>query len=58
MAKLGFTLFSAGLISANVMADDANLKATLENVKKFTDNQQIVKVIYVAGKLLNVVVKP
>jgi len=30
MAKLGFTLFSAGLISANVMADDANLKATLE----------------------------
>ena len=29
-----------------------------ENVKKFTDGQQIVKVIYVAGKLLNVVVKP
>ena len=28
-----------------------------ENVKKFTDGQQIVKVIYVAGKLLNVVVK-
>ncbi|WP_455011720.1 bifunctional protein-disulfide isomerase/oxidoreductase DsbC [Haemophilus parahaemolyticus] len=32
MAKLGFTLFSAGLISANVMADDANLKATLEKM--------------------------
>ena len=29
-----------------------------ENVKKFTDNTQIVKVIYVPGKLLNVVVKP
>ena len=29
-----------------------------ENVKKFTDGQQIVKVIYVAGKVLNVVVKP
>ena len=25
MAKLGFTLFSAGLISANVMADDAKI---------------------------------
>ena len=32
MAKLGFTLFSAGLISANVMADDAHLKATLEKM--------------------------
>ena len=29
-----------------------------ENVKRFTDGTQIVKVIYVAGKLLNVVVKP
>ncbi|PRI65466.1 Leucine--tRNA ligase [Haemophilus influenzae] len=29
-----------------------------ENVKKFIDNQHIVKVIYVVGKLLNVVVKP
>ena len=29
-----------------------------ENVKKFTDNTQIMKVIYVPGKLLNVVVKP
>ncbi|VEH65643.1 leucyl-tRNA synthetase [Rodentibacter pneumotropicus] len=29
-----------------------------ENVKKFIDGQQIVKVIYVSGKLLNVVVKP
>ena len=32
MAKLGFALFSAGLISANVMADDVNLKATLEKM--------------------------
>lgn len=32
MAKLGLALFSAGLLSANVMADDANLKATLEKM--------------------------
>ena len=32
MAKLSFVLFSAGLISANVMAGDVNLKATLEKM--------------------------
>ncbi|OOF81658.1 leucine--tRNA ligase [Rodentibacter ratti] len=46
-----------------VAADaDENMVKTIafadENVKKFTDGQQIVKVIYVSGKLLNVVVKP
>ncbi|VTP69666.1 leucine--tRNA ligase [Haemophilus influenzae] len=42
-------------------ADEETVKTIAfadENVKKFVDNQHIVKVIYVAGKLLNVVVKP
>ena len=42
-------------------ADEETVKTVAfsdENVKKFTDNTQIVKVIYVPGKLLNVVVKP
>ncbi|MCE3056670.1 leucine--tRNA ligase [Aggregatibacter actinomycetemcomitans] len=41
--------------------DEDRVKAVAfadENVKRFTDGMQIVKVIYVAGKLLNVVVKP
>lgn len=32
MAKLGLALFTASLFSANAMADDANLKATLEKM--------------------------
>ena len=43
-------IFSADSVKTVAFAD--------ENVKKFTDNTQIVKVIYVPGKLLNVVVKP
>ena len=50
-----------GKVTVAADADEETVKAIAfadENVKKFTDGQQIVKVIYVAGKLLNVVVKP
>ena len=50
-----------GKVTVAADADEETVKTIAfadENVKKFTDNQQIVKVIYVAGKLLNVVVKP
>ncbi|EIG26485.1 leucine--tRNA ligase [Haemophilus paraphrohaemolyticus] len=50
-----------GKVTVAADADEENVKTIAfadENVKKFTDGQQIVKVIYVAGKLLNVVVKP
>ena len=49
-----------GKVTVAADADEETVKAIAfadENVKKFTDGQQIVKVIYVAGKLLNVVVK-
>ena len=50
-----------GKVTVAADADEETVKTVAfadENVKKFTDNTQIVKVIYVAGKLLNVVVKP
>lgn len=50
-----------GKMTVAADADEETVKTVAfadENVKKFTDNTQIVKVIYVPGKLLNVVVKP
>ncbi|AOF53416.1 leucine--tRNA ligase [Rodentibacter caecimuris] len=50
-----------GKVTVASNADEETVKTTAfadENVKKFIDGQQIVKVIYVPGKLLNVVVKP
>lgn len=50
-----------GKVTVAADADEETVKTVAfadENVKKFTDNTQIVKVIYVRGKLLNVVVKP
>ena len=50
-----------GKVTVAADADEQTVKTVAfadENVKKFTDNTQIVKVIYVPGKLLNVVVKP
>ena len=50
-----------GKVTVAVEADEESVKSVAfadENVKKFTDGQQIVKVIYVPGKLLKVVVKP
>ncbi|MCK9110011.1 leucine--tRNA ligase [Haemophilus influenzae] len=50
-----------GKVTVAADADEETVKMIAfadENVKKFIDNQHIVKVIYVAGKLLNVVVKP
>ncbi len=50
-----------GKVTIAADADEETVKTIAfadENVKKFVDNQHIVKVIYVAGKLLNVVVKP
>lgn len=50
-----------GKVTVAADADEETVKRVAfadENVKKFTDNTQIVKVIYVPGKLLNVVVKP
>ena len=50
-----------GKVTVAADADEETVKTIAfadENVKKFFDNQHIVKVIYVAGKLLNIVVKP
>ena len=50
-----------GKVTVAADADEETVKTVAfadENVKKFTDSTQIVKVIYVPGKLLNVVVKP
>ncbi len=50
-----------GKVTVAADADEETVKTVAfadENVKKITDNTQIVKVIYVPGKLLNVVVKP
>ena len=50
-----------GKVTVAADADEETVKTVAfadENVKKFTDNTQILKVIYVPGKLLNVVVKP
>ncbi len=50
-----------GKVTVAADADEETVKTVAfadENVKKFTDNTQIVKVIYVPGKLLNVVIKP
>ena len=50
-----------GKVTVAADADEETVKTVAfadENVKKFTDNTQIAKVIYVPGKLLNVVVKP
>ena len=50
-----------GKVTVSADTDEETVKTVAfadENVKKFTDNTQIVKVIYVPGKLLNVVVKP
>ncbi|BBF06190.1 leucine--tRNA ligase [Haemophilus influenzae] len=50
-----------GKVTVAADADEDTVKTIAfadENVKKFIDNQHIVKVIYVVGKLLNVVVKP
>ncbi|QIW16403.1 leucine--tRNA ligase [Pasteurellaceae bacterium RH1A] len=49
-----------GKVTVAADADEDTVKAVAfadENVKKFTDGIEIVKVIYVQGKLLNVVVK-
>lgn len=49
-----------GKVTVAADANEETVKAIAfadENVRKFTDGLQIVKVIYVAGKLLNVVVK-
>ena len=49
-----------GKVTVAADADEATVKEIAfadENVRKFTDGLEIVKVIYVAGKLLNVVVK-
>lgn len=50
-----------GKVTVAVDADEDTVKTMAfadENVKRFLDGMQVVKVIYVAGKLLNVVVKP
>ncbi|OBX81930.1 leucine--tRNA ligase [Haemophilus aegyptius] len=50
-----------GKVTVAADADEDTVKTIAfadENVNKFIDNQHIVKVIYVVGKLLNVVVKP
>ena len=50
-----------GKITVSADADEGTVKTAGlndENVQKFIQNMQIVKVIYVPGKLLNVVVKP
>ena len=50
-----------GKVTVAADADEETVKTVAfadENVKKFTDDTQIVKMIYVPGKLLNVVVKP
>lgn len=50
-----------GKVTVAADADEETVKTVAfadENVKKFTDNTQILKVIYVPGKLLNMVVKP
>lgn len=50
-----------GKVTVAADADEETVKAVAfadENVKKFTENTQILKVIYVPGKLLNMVVKP
>jgi leucyl-tRNA synthetase len=38
-------------------ADAIEAAMGLENVQKFTDGKKVVKVIYRAGKILNIVVK-
>ena len=50
-----------GKVTVAADADEDTVKTMAfadENVKRFLDGMQVVKVIYVAGKLLNVVVKP
>ena len=50
-----------GKVTVAADADEETVKTVAfadENVKKLTDNTLILKVIYVPGKLLNVVVKP
>ncbi|MDG6882291.1 Leucine--tRNA ligase [Phocoenobacter uteri] len=50
-----------GKVTVAADADEETVKElglNDENVKRFTDGMNIVKVIYVKGKLLNVVVKP
>ena len=50
-----------GKVTVVADADEDTVKTMAfadENVKRFLDGMQVVKVIYVAGKLLNVVVKP
>lgn len=50
-----------GKVTVAADADEETVKAVAfadENVKKFTENTQILKVIYVPSKLLNMVVKP
>ncbi|SNV72866.1 leucine--tRNA ligase [Haemophilus pittmaniae] len=50
-----------GKVTVAAEADEETVKAVAfadENVKKFTENTQILKAIYVPGKLLNMVVKP
>ncbi|WP_314722148.1 leucine--tRNA ligase [Haemophilus pittmaniae] len=50
-----------GKVTVAADADEETVKTVAfadENVKKFTENTQILKVIYVPGKLLNMVVKP
>ena len=45
-------------VPANASKDEIEATAVAdENVKKFTDDKQVVKVIVVPGKLVNIVVK-
>ena len=42
----------------NISEDDAKTQAlSSEKVKQFTDGKNIIKVVYVKGKLVNIVVK-
>jgi len=46
------------LISIEDLESEIKNKAlSLENIKKYTDNKEIIKIIYVKNKLVNIVVK-
>ena len=46
------------LISVEDLESEIKNKAlSQENIKKYTDNKEIIKIIYVKNKLVNIVVK-
>ena len=46
------------LISIEDLESEIKNKAlSQENIKKYTDNKEIIKIIYVTNKLVNIVVK-